>query len=178
MQFTYPSISGNLDENLKALSDFSQSCADGGELHFVGHSLGGLLVMRMLQSTGNLPSGKLVLLGCPLAGSQVAARMNEWPVTRHLLGNASELMVEGETQMPEDRPVGMLAGSGEFGIGMFIPGIGMGEPGDGTVLVEETCAEGLADHLVLPVSHMGMLFSPDVLQQTAYFLRQGRFDSP
>jgi hypothetical protein len=49
------------------------------------------------------------------------------------------------------------------------------EDNDGTVSVSETRIAGLADHLVLPHSHMGMLFAADVATQTAYFLRAGRF---
>ena len=53
----------------------------------------------------------------------------------------------------------------------------MSLPGDndGVVTIEETRIPGLADHIVLPVSHSGMLFSGDVADQTANFLRQGKF---
>ena len=46
---------------------------------------------------------------------------------------------------------------------------------DGTVAVEETRIPGLTDHLVLPHSHVGMLFAQDVADQVAHFLRHGRF---
>jgi hypothetical protein len=50
------------------------------------------------------------------------------------------------------------------------------EPSDGVVTVEETRLPGLSDHLVLPVSHSGMLISQEVARQTAAFLRDGRFE--
>jgi hypothetical protein len=68
----------------------------------------------------------------------------------------------------------MIAGSRGVGLGLLLGG--PGGPGDGTVAVAETRAEGLADHLVLPVTHTGMLFSRAVVRQAGEFLQAGRFD--
>ena len=53
---------------------------------------------------------------------------------------------------------------------------GSGQGPDGTVLVEETYLPGAKDHIVLSISHTGMLFSATVARQVACFLRDGRFD--
>jgi hypothetical protein len=69
--------------------------------------------------------------------------------------------------------LGVIAGSLRMGIGMIIPGVP--RPSDGTVAVEETRLEGMADHIVLPVSHFGMLLSSGVAKQTIHFLSNGFF---
>jgi hypothetical protein len=69
----------------------------------------------------------------------------------------------------------MIAGSRSFGLGLLLGGLG--EPGDGTVAIAETRAEGLRQHLVLPVTHTGMLFSKDVAREVACFLQVGSFSS-
>jgi hypothetical protein len=70
--------------------------------------------------------------------------------------------------------VGSIAGSVAFGLGSIF--LDVPEPCDGVVTVDETRLPGLADHLVLPVSHSGMLVSREVAGQTAAFLRNGRFE--
>jgi hypothetical protein len=72
-----------------------------------------------------------------------------------------------------DRDIGMIAGSRSIGLGLLLGGLG--EPGDGTVAVAETRAEGLRQHRLLPVTHTGMLFSKQVAREVAYFLRTGSF---
>ena len=55
---------------------------------------------------------------------------------------------------------------------------GVGGAGDGTVALRETHMPGLADHITLPVTHTGMLYSREVARQAAYFLRTGGFEHP
>ena len=69
--------------------------------------------------------------------------------------------------------IGAIAGNVRVGMGQFIARFG--EESDGTVGVSETIIPGLSDHLVLPHSHMGMLFADDVAAQVAHFLRNGAF---
>jgi hypothetical protein len=69
--------------------------------------------------------------------------------------------------------LGAIAGTRRIGIGQYFARFD--EDNDGTVGVSETIIPGLADHLVLPHSHMGLLFADDVAQQVAHFLREGRF---
>ena len=69
--------------------------------------------------------------------------------------------------------LGAIAGSRPVGTGQFFAHFD--EDNDGTVAVSETIIPGLADHIVLPHSHIGMLFAGDVADQVAQFLRTGRF---
>jgi len=70
----------------------------------------------------------------------------------------------------------VIAGTLRMGTGQFFAHFD--EDNDGTVGVSETSIPGLADHLVLPHSHFGMLYAHDVAAQVAHFLRHGRFIQP
>jgi hypothetical protein len=69
--------------------------------------------------------------------------------------------------------LGSIAGTLRVGTGQFFAHFD--EDNDGTVAVSETVIPGLADHLAMPHSHIGMLFAQDVAAQVAHFLRHGRF---
>lgn len=158
-------------------------------LHLVGHSLGGIVTLRMLQrlqARGDeqwLPPGRVVLLGAPVCGSSAAARLETLPLGRTLLG---QLAIEGLLRQPccegsqeplcewqPSRDVGVIAGSKPVGLGRVLARFN--EPNDGTVALRETDFPGARDRVVLPVSHMGMLLSARVAEETAHFLSDGRF---
>ena len=171
--FGYPSTRGGLPEHAAALRQFvGRSSAQ--TLNFVGHSLGGLVILRMLADASDLPSGRVVLLGSPLRGSVVVRRTARVPGSRLFLGDSRPALDLGFETVPADRETGMIAGSRQFGLGWIAGGVG--GPGDGTVAVAETRVPGLADHCVLPVSHSGLVFSRQVIRQTANFLQTGRFE--
>ena len=71
------------------------------------------------------------------------------------------------------REVGVIADTLAVGLGAVIENLP--SPNDGTVAVEETKLPGIKDHLEVSVSHTGLLVSPVVASQTAYFLRHGEF---
>jgi pimeloyl-ACP methyl ester carboxylesterase len=173
--FTYPSVSRSVAENVAELRALTATLRDQ-RVHFVGHSLGGIVALELLRLTGDLPPGRAVLLGSPLRGSAAARTVARWPLGRSLLGRGICESVIDCCCEPWDgrRDVGVIAGSTGVGLGRAFARLS-GEH-DGTVLVEETRLPGLTDHIVLPVTHTGMLMSPGVAQQAAHFLRNGRFE--
>jgi pimeloyl-ACP methyl ester carboxylesterase len=172
-KFAYSTRSGDLSAHARDLLAFA-GFAGTPELHFVGHSLGGLVILKALSASQALPPGRVVLLGSPLDGSSVARKSTRIPGARKLLGEASAALQLGYKQIPGERKTGMIAGSRSIGLGLLLGGAG--KPGDGTVGAHETRADGLADHLVLPVSHTGMLYSKKVARQTTHFLQTGGFE--
>lgn len=72
--------------------------------------------------------------------------------------------------------LGAMAGSRQLGLGQFFASRFDTETNDGTVAVAETLIPGLDDHIVLPHSHIGMLFASDAADQVAHFLQHARFD--
>jgi hypothetical protein len=86
---------------------------------------------------------------------------------------ADELLRPRERCWTFGRPLGIVAGTQSVGLGQFLAGFE--EECDGTVGVSETRLPGATDHIVLPVSHMGLLVSPRVARETGLFLQNGRF---
>lgn len=176
--FSYPSLSGSMSDHVRGLLDFARA-QTVPELHFVGHSLGGLVILRALQLTDDLPPGRAVLLGTPLQGSRAAQGVaSVLPFGKAILGAAVNAeCVEWEArEWRGHRDVGVIAGSMGLGLGRLFADLNADH--DGTVLVEETKLPGAKDHIVLSTSHTGMLFSAEVAQQAECFLRDGQFKRP
>jgi pimeloyl-ACP methyl ester carboxylesterase len=176
--FPYSSIQGHADEIAEELVAFAGRCAgEGGRIHLVGHSLGGAFVYRALTLALRERSGNAVMLGAPLNGSRAANSAARVPLVKSLLGPhvLQELVSTGGRcwACGPDRALGAIAGSRRLGLGQFFAQFD--EDNDGTIAVAETIIPGLDDHIVLPHSHMGMLYAEDVADQVAHFLRNGKF---
>ena len=144
-------------------------------VHLVGHSLGGLMLLRLFELQPLQPAGRVVLMGSPAAGSRAAQSVARWPIGPAVLGPLalSELAGSRLPRWTQSRELGVIAGRGHMGIGRLVSHLP--EPNDGTVAVEETRIEGMTDHVVLPVTHTGMLLSAAVAGHVAGFLRHGHF---
>ena len=169
--FDYRPGSSRLADHARDLGAFMRH--QDADAHLLGHSLGGLLILRMLRDEGDSIGRRIVLLGSPLNGSQVVARARRLPGAVRLLGNVAQDLETGFGTIAPAATVGMIAGCRSLGLGRLLGS--MVGPGDGTVAVAETRADGLTDHLVLPVSHSGLLYSRQVAAAAANFLRHGRF---
>ena len=171
--FEYATMRRSPEQNAAALAERIQALAIP-RLHFVAHSLGGIVVLRLLEHCARVPPGRVVLLGTPLMGSRIARRLCRHGAGRRLLGHSIEGgLLDGRTLDAQAREVGMIAASVPVGLGVLVGGIG--EAGDGVVTLAETRAPWLADHLIVRTNHTGLLFSPEVARQTCGFLRTGRF---
>jgi pimeloyl-ACP methyl ester carboxylesterase len=173
--FSYRSVVNDVTANAAELAEFLRSF-DTPRLDLVGHSLGGLVILKCLEEHPQPQPGRVVLLGSPLQGSAVARALSRFPLLRAMLGRGieQEAIPEAVRRWRGQREVGVIAGSLSIGMGrLFAP---LPVPNDGTVTVAETQLEGATGHVVLPVSHTGMVYSGLVAQQAAHFLRTGRFD--
>src|SRR5512145_3247644 len=153
--FSYPTVVGSMSDHVHRLIDCTR--ADHAErVHFVGHSLGGLVVLRALQLTDDLPPGRAVLLGSPLQGSRTVQSLARIPFGRALLGGAltEECIDWSPREWSGRREVGVIAGSMGLGIGRLLANLD--DTDDGTVLVEETRLPGAKDHIVVNASHTGL----------------------
>ena len=163
-----------LSETAARLHEFAESI-DAPVVHFVAHSLGGIVLMHLFDQFPFAKEGRIVLLGSPVNGSVVARRLNSTVLTRWSLGQSMEYGLGGNVPAWRGwRDIGTISGSLPFGVGLIIGGPSL--PHDGTVSVEETCLKGATDSLILPVSHSGILFSAEAAQQAVIFLQTGRFD--
>jgi pimeloyl-ACP methyl ester carboxylesterase len=175
VRFSYPTVAANPEANGRALAAFAQRL-DHANVHFVGHSLGGIVIRHALAVAPDLPPGRVVTLGTPHAGAAVVGTVNRLAAGRALLRQASQAGLDGGAPaLPSARECGGISGDrpAMIGLGAFLPGIP--SPGDGMVGVAESADPGLAQRLVLPVSHTGMVFNREVARQIAHFLRHGTF---
>jgi len=170
--FNYRSTGVPLERSAMRLQHLCDRDYAGG-VHLVGHSLGGLLILQMLEAGRWSRPGRVVFLGTPLCGSAVARQAAGWPGASLLLGAAQDPLRAGVHRWPEDRQIGMIAGSRSVGLGLITGGLD--KPNDGTVAVAETRHEGLEAHITMPVTHTGLIFSEPVSRQLLTFLNTGRF---
>jgi pimeloyl-ACP methyl ester carboxylesterase len=171
-RFHYRTTRADLDGHARDLRQFV-GAVDSPVLHFVAHSLGGLVTLRMLAEQNGLPEGRVVLLGSPLGGSLAARKAAALPGAARLFGEVRAALESGFDRLAPGRETGMIAGSRSIGLGLLVGGIG--GSGDGTVAVDETRAVDLREHRVMPVTHTGMLFSKDVAREVEQFLLTGSF---
>jgi pimeloyl-ACP methyl ester carboxylesterase len=146
------------------------------EVHFVGHSLGGLVLYRYFETAPCAQPGRVVFLGSPTVKSRTAERVGRLPLFSSMIGR----MVHDELVWPHDprawrcpRELGVIAGTRPLGLGRFFARFE--EQCDGTIGVSETKLPGHTAHMTMPVSHMGMLVSAAVAEQVGEFLATGSF---
>lgn len=172
--YSYPSMRLTLTENADRLAQYCRGIA-AAKLHFVGHSLGGLVVLHMLERTAESRVGRIVLAGTPCGGSFAAQRLARLPGGRAVLGRClPEWLGRTASRPPSRHDIGVIAGSVPIGLGRLVA-LRMPTPNDGVVSVAETRLPEMRDHLVLRVNHTGMLLSDTVARQICDFIRHGAF---
>ena len=172
--FKYHVWGKSLTETAGHLHEFAESL-DAPVVHFVGHSLGGIVLMHLFDQFPFAKEGRIVLLASPVNGSVVAQRLGRTVLTRWAVGRSLEQGLDGNVPRWNGwREIGTISGSLPLGVGLIVGGLDA--PHDGTVSVEETELDRATDGIILPVSHMGILFSSEVAQQVLIFLRAGKFD--
>lgn len=149
-----------------------------GVIHFVTHSLGGILVRYYLDDHRLPELGRVVMLAPPNKGSEIADELGGVPGLRVLSGPAGLQLGTGKDSIPLKLgpprfEVGVIAGTRSINpiLSAIIP-----ESDDGKVAVENTKLEGMVDFLALPHTHTFMMRSSNVIRQTIHFLRDGSFD--
>ena len=152
--------------------------ADLTKIHFVTHSLGGIVFRAWAaQARHDFPSGRAVLLAPPNNGSEIADRVRHWPIARTLMGPVIQEIGTGENSTP--RRLGPAIG--EVGVIMGdqanLPFFRhwLGPQSDGVVTVEGGKIEGLKDFCVMPAGHTWIMWRPWILKATEHFIREGCF---
>lgn len=170
---SYPSWSRNLEWNADTLGDLVAN-TPGKQIHLVCHSLGGLVALVMLGRHRDARIQRLVLMGTPVADCHCGRYLAGRKILAPFLGRSmGDWLTRTRTAVPDGIEIGVLAGTRRLGLGCVIPGLQ--RPNDGVVAVAETRLPEAKDHLILPVSHSGMLFSPSCARQAAHFLKTGGF---
>ncbi len=177
----YPSRTAAIEKlSEDAIGRAVADCQKAGatKLHFVTHSLGGILVRSYLARHAIPNLGRVVMLGPPNQGSEVVDKLGSWWLFNKLNGSTArrELGTDKDSVPNQLGPanfcVGVIAGDRSINWinSLMIPG-----PDDGKVSVERTKLAGMSDHLVLHVTHPFLMRNRTVIRQTISFLRTGKF---
>src|SRR5579859_6520061 len=150
----YRSVSRGLRENARALA---AACAkSSGRQHLVGHSLGGLVIMTMLQEHPEIAVHRVVLIGSPYADSAAAQSLARFTWSGGILGDTiRDWLQRPRPKVPESVELGVIAGDVSFGLGRLF--VRLPAPNDGVVMVDETRVPGAADSIVIHTGHSAML---------------------
>ena len=156
--FRYRSWRGGLAQAADALRDFIEA-TDAERVHLVGHSLGGIVIAKMLGGAPLPRTGRVAMLGSPMGGSAAARILSRRRVGRWLVGGViREGIVEHAPKWPGGRELLVISGDIPLGSGLLL---GLKKPHDGVIRVEETRVEG-ARTLTVRASHVGLLLSGKV----------------
>lgn len=176
----YPSQAGPVEVIAPMAVDTGlEQCRAAGaqQVHFVTHSIGGILV-RYSQHTAPIPNlGRVVMLAPPNQGSEVIDIARDWPTTELFAGEAGMQMGTDPDSIPKqlgpvDFELGVIAGTGSIN---FVMSAMLPEPNDGKVSVASTRVDGMNDFLIVDIDHHYITESETVIQNTASFLRTGAF---
>lgn len=178
----YPSTQSTPEELVAWLAREEERCCHTGvaRLHYVAHSLGGILVRAHLERQKPENLGRVVLLAPPNRGSEwvdVLARLDLFELA--LGPTAVQLGTDPDSLPnrigPPDYELGIIAGRRSINpIGSAIlPG-----DDDGTVSVDRTRLEGATDLLVVDANHTFIMQDPEVARQVVWFIERGRFERP
>jgi pimeloyl-ACP methyl ester carboxylesterase len=165
----------SLEANRERFAGFAREALGGRPAHFVGHSLGGVLVLEMLNAHADIPVATAVLLGPPARGCLAGRRFGAGSVGRWMMGACGELWQDHCAVWKREAPLGVIAGTLPLGLGRIIGGRLPGA-NDGVVRVEETAVDGMAAQALVPTGHSLLIVSPAVERLAEHFMRTGRFE--
>lgn len=176
----YPSQLGTVESLASVAVDMGlEQCRESGAdtIHFVTHSLGGILLRYSHQMTPIPELGRVVMLGPPNQGSEVIDEMRDWPGAELISGEAGLQLGTDEESIPAklgpvDFELGIIAGVGTINPWMsaILP-----DYDDGKVSVERTRVVGMADFMIVDSSHRYLMNSETVIRNTVAFLQAGSF---
>ncbi|MGD8702616.1 MAG: alpha/beta fold hydrolase [Desulfosarcina sp.] len=177
----YPSTKADIETLSEGIiADTVQDCRlkyPSAPIHFVTHSLGGILVRQYLQTHRLPPESRVVMLSPPNKGSEIADQLKDNKLYRWFMGPAGQQLGTSEHDLPNrlapiDVPVGVITGNAtlEPWFSAQLPG-----PDDGKVSVERARLDEMVDFLVVQKSHGFIMNDPHVIAQSIHFLKYGRF---
>lgn len=170
-QFHYPSLFKTPEQNAKSLNKFVTNINEP-VIHFVAHSLGGIVATHFFNNHETTKPGKVVLIGTPINGSALARHLHQKKFLKYLLGKSVIKGLISETPpWLSKRKLCVIAGTKSLGVGMLLARKEMRQKNDGTVNLDETQIEQADEFHVVPYSHFSMLWSLDVAEKIKAFLK-------
>lgn len=181
INYNYPSTKNTVEylaDNI--INDVLSICPEGAKIHFVTHSMGGIILRQYLNKNTISTIGRVVMLAPPNKGSQIVDKLKHIPGYQWINGPAGMQLGTEEMSVPNSLgaanfELGVIAGTRS--INLFLSTM-LPKPDDGKVSVNNTKLEGMADHITFPVSHPFIMKHKHVINQTIHFLKHGEFRRP
>ncbi len=162
-----------LEANVERLARFAREAFGDAAAHYVGFSLGGLLVLEMLNRHPEIPAASVVLLGAPVRGSLAGRRLGARRLGRWMLGASAPLWEERRARWTRATPLGVIAGTYPFGLGRMVGRLP--DANDGVVRVVETGVDGMTAVALIKRAHSLLPLSGAVGALIEHFIARGRF---
>jgi esterase/lipase len=177
----YPSTKYSLEELTERIhKKLADKFNESKPVHFIGYSMGGLLVRAYLHKYRPAHLGKVVLLGSPNHGSEIADFLKDNWLYKKFYGPAGQQLTTNNKTIEKflgrvDYELGIIAGKSTIDP---ISSTIIGGDDDGKVSIKSTKLEGMRDHIVVSATHTFFPSNKDVQKQTLYFLKYGVFMRP
>jgi len=174
----YPSTKNDIETLTNStIPSALEQCHNNQKIHFVTHSLGGILVRNFLQHNQIDNLGKVVMLGPPNKGSEIVDKLGSTAIFKMINGPAGLQLGTEVSSFPNilkkpNYELGIIAGNKSLSLYSLL----MSKPNDGKVTVENTKITGMTDHITLPTTHTFMMNNKMVLNQVLHFLEKGAFE--
>jgi len=175
VRFDYPSTRVPIQESAESLNSVIQSLEGIEEINFVVHSMGGLVVRQSLVTRKDPRIGKLVMLGVPNHGANLANMLKDYTLFKTVYGPAGQQLIEDAggfiAGLPTPEfPFAVIAGGKGSAVG-YNPWIAGDD--DGTVAVTSTRLPGAADFMKVATLHSFLMGDEAVIAATTRFLKTG-----
>ena len=177
----YPSRSQEIQPlSEETIKNAIEECAEfePEKIHFVTHSMGGILVRYYLEKNIIDNLGRVVMLSPPNKGSETVDKLKDFPVFKWLNGPAGQQLGTGSKSIPNQvgapyYEVGVITGDKSINpiLSLLIPG-----KDDGKVSIERAKLAGMKDFIVVHNTHTFIMSDNDVIKQVIYFIQNGLFD--
>jgi pimeloyl-ACP methyl ester carboxylesterase len=158
------------EANLDALARFAD-----GQCFFVGHSMGGVLILDMLTRHPEVQARGAVLLGAPVRGCLAGRRLGGAALGRWMMGECRALWDERPARWSRPAPLGVVAGTTPLGLGRMVGGRLPGLS-DGVVRVDETTVDGMTARALVAQGHSMLILSGRVSELVHRFCSSGKFE--